>query len=245
MCPQDAPVPAASWQSITVCPPRMSPSTLLPSKALLRVPMFPRDVPIGVAALQSTAACPPQAVPICVAFPQSTMSCPYVPPGCPQLCRFPAKHCCVCLGRALACTSQPAAAGHPWGDGPEPLTGPCSPPGYRERQKGMMRLQGGGRTGSSGITGSSLARVRVPSLAGPPDLGSPGWVHPWARGLHPGGSADGGCVWPRLRVGAAGCWGSIQHVPPMSPCQPEGPLSPAGRDPTGRASQGVLALSFF
>lgn len=58
---------------------------LLPSKALLCVPMSPRDIPIYMA------------------VPQCTILCPCVPPGCPHLCCCSAEHCAVSLCPPQGC----------------------------------------------------------------------------------------------------------------------------------------------
>lgn len=76
-----------------------------------------------------------------------------------------------------------------------------------------------GSSGSSGITGSLLAWGCVLS----PELGGV-----WLEGT---GWGSG--------VGAAGCQGSIWHVPPMSLCQ-WGSSGPLGQGPLGQGPAGNI-----
>ncbi|XP_027560729.1 SH3 domain-containing protein C23A1.17-like [Neopelma chrysocephalum] len=253
LCAQDVPAPAASWQSIPVCSPRMSPPMLLLSEALLCVPMFPHDapmfphdvptfpcdVPLGVAALGSTAACSPQAVPIRVVFPQSTVLRPCVPSGCPHPCSHPAGHCVVSLcpprmspavllpDKAPLCVPRGSLAHTsqcPRGAGSQPLQ-LLLPPGSREGQKGLVR-QNWEQWDHWELTGRGLCPVPARATqAGVPQVGSP-------------------------LVGAVPSRGSgwvTRHVPPVSLCQPGVPRGQGlpGQGPAGYISAFLFLISLF
>lgn len=166
----------------SLCPPRMSPSILLPRKSLLYVP-------------------------ICLAALQSTVSYPCVPPKM--------SISALLSGKAPLRGPSVSPGQWLWGipveiDPIPPCPASCSAPPLPGTGKNESGWRGCREEAESGAVGL---------------LGCPEWVHPRVWGLHPG-LAEGGCVEPRLRVGAAGCWGSIRHVPLMSLCHWRVPWPP-------------------
>lgn len=262
LCPQDGPVPAASWQSITACVPRMSPSMLLPSKALLCVPIFPHDVPIGVAALQSTAVyrspqavplccfpaeyyvvclCPPQEVPIPVAALLSTVvSLQDLP-----ICVASWKSTTVCpWGKPWPASPQAAAAGHPWGDGPE-----HSPLGTGKDERGWQSCRVETELAAVGSLGARWHGDTSPPQQGHPSWGSLCGFIPgqgiciqaaWLMGAAPGR----GSGWVLQGAGAAS---GMCHSVPMPAGGSLGPhgQGPHGQDPTGCISAFLFLILLF
>lgn len=99
--------------------------------------------------------------------------------------------------------------------------------------------------GAVGSLGARWQGGTFPSLAGPPQLGSPRGVHPWVRGLHPGGSADGGLYPTKAWDGCCRVLGQRPACATHDPVLAGVSLGPRGQGPHGQGLAGCISAFLF